>query len=227
MATVRGVGFDLDGTLFDHHGSASRGLDEFVVSLGVKPTPQARAVWFAAEEIQFERWRAGEISFQEQRRERLRSVLPALGVQPPAYGAELDDLFEHYARAYRSAWQAYPDSVRLIHELRSAGLRVGVLTNGTEEQQLNKLKAIGLLDSLDVVCTSERIGAQKPAPHAFRAFAEELGVSTEECLFVGDNAEHDVAGARAAGMRALLIDRRGDHADGIAASVYECIALDH
>lgn len=198
----------------------------FVASLGVKPSPQTRATWFATEELQFERWRAGEISFQEQRRERLRSVLPTIGVQPPADSAELDDLFEHYGRAYRSAWRAYPDSVRLLHELRSAGLRVGVLTNGTQEQQLDKLKAIGLIDSLDVVCTSERIGAHKPALNAFRAFADELGVSAEECLFVGDNAEHDVAGARAAGMRALLIDRRGDHAEGIAPALYASLAMD-
>ena len=225
MATVRGVGFDLDGTLFDHHGSASSGIDEFLATLGIESSPRARTIWFAAEELQFERWRAGEISFQEQRRERLRSVLPAFGIRPPADEAALDDLFEQYRRAYRRAWRAYPDSAGLLANLRSAGLRVGVLTNGTQEQQLDKVNAIGLLDSVDVVCTSERIGAQKPSSDAFDVFAKELGVSAEECLFVGDNAEQDVAGARAAGMHALLVDRRGDHADGIATAIYDSLGF--
>ena len=223
MGVVRGVGFDLDGTLFDHHGSASAGVDEFLESLGIEPCPEARTRWFAAEELYFERWRVGLISFQEQRRERLRSVLPELGVQPPRHEAALDELFAQYGRAYRRAWRAFPDSVGLLESLRSAGLRVGVLTNGTQEQQLDKLRAIGLIDSLDVVCTSERIGAHKPSSGAFVTFAEELGVSVDECLFVGDNAEHDVAGARAAGMHALLIDRRGDHADGIASAVHSSL----
>lgn len=182
-------------------------------------------MWFAAEELQFERWRAGHISFQEQRRERLRSVLPTLGIHPPDDEAELDDLFEQYGQAYRRAWRAYPDSASLLKGLRSAGLRVGVLTNGTQEQQLDKLTATGLIDSLDVVCTSERIGAQKPSSDAFGAFTVELGVSAEECLYVGDNAEHDVAGARAAGMHGLLIDRRGNHVEGIAAAVHDSLAL--
>lgn len=182
-------------------------------------------MWFAAEELQFERWRAGHISFQEQRRERLRSVLPTFGIRPPDDEVELDDLFEQYGRAYRRAWRAYPDSASLLKGLRSAGLRVGVLTNGTQEQQLDKLTAIGLIDSLDVVCTSERIGAQKPSSAAFGAFTVELGVSAGECLFVGDHAEHDVAGARAAGMHALLIDRRGDHAAGIATAIHDSLAL--
>ena len=222
---MRGVGFDLDGTLFDHAGSASTGVDEFLALFGVRPSADARALWFTAEEVQFERWRAGEISFQAQRRERLRSVLPALGVHAPADDAALDDLFQKYGRAYRRAWRAYPDSADLLKTLRPAGLRVGVLTNGTQEQQLDKLGAIGLIDSLDVVCTSERIGAHKPSPDAFRTLAGEMGVAPDECLFVGDNAEHDVAGARAAGMYTLLIDRRGEHADGISSAVYDSLAL--
>ena len=222
---MRGVGFDLDGTLFDHDGSASVAVNEFLRLLGIPPSAEARTMWFAAEEQQFERWRIGQISFQEQRRERLRSVLPALGHRLPADDAELDELFEHYGRAYRRAWRAYPDSVRLLKSLRSAGLRVGVLTNGSQAQQLDKLRTIGLIDYLDVVCTSERIGAQKPSPDAFCALADELAVRVDECLFIGDNAQHDVAGARSAGMQAILIDRRGDHADGIASAVYERLAL--
>jgi len=224
MAKVYAVGFDVDDTLFDHLGSARAAVDAFYGSLGIESTEEALSAWFSAEKHHFERWRSGHISFQEQRRERLRHVLPAFGVPVPSKQAQLDELFEQYLQAYQAAWRPFPDAVDLVRGLRASGYRVGILTNGTQEQQLAKLKTIGLAGEVDVVCTSERIGAQKPEPRAFTVLAHELGVTPSQCLFVGDNAEHDVAGALAAGMHALLIDRRGAHAHGITAAVLDTLA---
>jgi len=209
---VGAVGFDLDGTLFDHHGSARSAAVHFLDSLGVVASDSTLASWFAAEDEHFERWRSGEISFSQQRRERLRGVLPPLGVRVPADDVDLDELFGRYLRAYESSWQAFPDALPLLRSLRAAGHRVGLLTNGTETQQLAKLRHTGLLDELDVVCTSERIGFSKPDARAFAALASELGVEPATCLFVGDDPAKDADGARAAGMQALLVDahrRRG------------------
>jgi len=206
---VGAVGFDLDGTLFDHHGSARSAAVRF---LGVVASDSTVESWFTAEEEHFERWRSGEISFSEQRRERLRSVLPPLGVDVPAGDVDLDELFGRYLRAYESSWRAFPDALPLLRSLRAAGHRIGLLTNGTEAQQLAKLRCTGLLDEFDVVCTSERIGLSKPDARAFAALASELGVEPGACLFVGDDPMKDADGARAAGMQTLLIDdhrRRG------------------
>jgi putative hydrolase of the HAD superfamily len=218
------VGFDLDGTLFDHRGSAIVGVDRFLESLGVEPSERARSLWFSAEDEQIERWRSRRIDFQEQRRERLRTVLPALGIDAPSGATELDGLFELYLQGYRAAWRAFADSVELLRRVRSTGRPVGLLTNGAQEQQLDKLRFTGLLEHFDVVCISESIGVQKPDPEAFRRLAERLGVEPEECLFVGDNPLHDIEGARAVGMTALLVDRYGAHGSGIADDVMERLA---
>jgi putative hydrolase of the HAD superfamily len=77
-----------------------------------------------------------------------------------------------------------------------------------------------------VVCTSEQIGAQKPDPYAFVEFAKRLEILPSACLFVGDSAEQDIAGARGAGMRALLINRYGNHAEGIASAVQAELSID-
>jgi putative hydrolase of the HAD superfamily len=205
---VGAVGFDLDGTLFDHHGSARSAAAHFLGSLGVVASDSTLSRWFDAEEEQFERWRAGEISFSEQRRQRLRSVLPALGVDVPASDVDVDELFGGYLRAYESSWRAFPDAIPLLQSLRVSGHRIGLLTNGTEAQQLAKLRRTGLLVQFDVVCTSERIGFAKPDVRAFAVLASELGVEPGACLFVGDDPVKDVDGARAAGMQALLVDGR-------------------
>jgi putative hydrolase of the HAD superfamily len=200
------VCFDLDGTLFDHAGAARAGATHFLEGLGSAATESALDAWSSAEAEQFERWRSGQISFQGQRRERLRAVLPRLGAELPRDDAALDRLFEGYLRSYRASWRLFPGSASLLRELRAGGYRLGLLTNGTEEQQRDKLARTGLGSAFDAVCVSERIGFQKPDARAFLTLADELDVDAADCLFVGDDADRDIAGARAVGMRAVLVD---------------------
>lgn len=222
MGELRAVCFDLDGTLFDHRGSARAGATHFLKSLGLAATESALDSWFAAEDAQFERWRSGQISFQEQRRERLRTVLSALGYQPPSDRRDLDLLFDAYLSSYRVSWRAFPESLSMLQELRGQGYRLGLLTNGAEAQQLDKLAHTGLDGAFDAVCVSERIGFQKPDERAFLALAQELGVDASDCLFVGDSAAHDLAGARSAGMHGLLINHYAEEAASIKAAVLAC-----
>lgn len=143
----------------------------------------------------------------------------ALGLSPPKNENELDSLFAQYLATARSAWQPFPDSAEVLIDLRRRDFTLGVLTNGSEAQQVDQLKATGLYDLVNVVCTSEALGAQKPDPLAFRTLTERLGVLPTERLFVGDHPEHDIAGARTAGMEAVLIDRLADDGAGLAAKI--------
>lgn len=215
MNAITAVGFDLDGTLFDHAGAATLAINDFFAAFDVAPTAEIRAEWFGSEDTQFERWRSGEISFEEQRRERLRSVLPIAGRPVPTDAQELDALFARYLQAYRAAWRLYDDSARLVRDLRADGYRVGLLTNGATDQQTDKLEHTGLNDAFDAICISAQIGFQKPDPRAFRLLADSLGTDPQQCLFVGDNPAHDIAGARAVGMATVLVDRVGTHVGGI------------
>ncbi|WP_191621870.1 HAD family hydrolase [Microbacterium caowuchunii] len=224
MTEIRAVGFDLDGTLFDHRGAASTAVDAFLSSLGAHPSAAARELWFAAEEAEFERWRSGLITFQEQRRRRLLAVLPQLGVAIDEAPHRLDLLFVDYLSAYRAAWQAFPDVLDVLASLRSKGVRLGILTNGSAEQQWDKLQATGIHESVDVICISEEIGAQKPSREAFETLAQRLEVAPAECLFIGDDPRHDLAGARAAGMHAALIERYREGSGGLAGIVHSALA---
>lgn len=226
MHQLRAVCFDLDDTLFDHRGAARTGVRRFLGDLGVDVDEAVLAEWFRAEDEQYERWRTGEIDFAEQRRERLRIVLPPLGVALPADEAGLDALFDDYLAAYRDAWCVFPDVAPLLRSLRERGYRIGLLTNGSEAQQLDKLARTGLDEAFDAVCVSERIGVQKPDPRAFTILAERLGVDPAACLFVGDDPERDVAGARRAGMRAVLVDRADPEAVDLSTVVETALSAD-
>ena len=65
-----------------------------------------------------ERWRAGIITFEEQRRRRLLRVLPALGVDVDESPRQLDALFAKYLTSYRGAWRTFPDVFGLLRSLR-------------------------------------------------------------------------------------------------------------
>lgn len=106
----------------------------------------------------------------------------------------------------------------VLRGLRARGTRIGVLTNGNRAQQIDKLELTGLAPLIDVVCVSEEIGAAKPERRAFDVLAERLATPPGQMVFIGDHPKHDVAGARAAGMRAELVERSGT-CTGLAAAL--------
>jgi putative hydrolase of the HAD superfamily len=204
-----GVLFDLDGTLVDHESAAVAGLRAWLPAIGVAPTAAAVAGWLALQEPHLAAWRAGEISFPEQRRRRLRAFLGLHGQGTDGTDAELDELFAGYLVHYERAWRAYDDVAEALALVERAGLRTAVLTNGTREQQLRKLDRTGLAGRVGPVFTVDDLGVAKPHPDAFRTACARWGLTPGEVLSVGDNYDLDVVAARAAGLQAVHLDRLG------------------
>ena len=102
----------------------------------------------------------------------------------------------------------YPDTVPALGELRARGLRVLVVSNW-DVSLPRVLERCGIAGLIDATVTSAEVGARKPDPAIFLTALELTGSTPDEALHVGDTAEEDVTGARAAGIRALLIDRGG------------------
>lgn len=206
--TVDVVLFDLDGTLLDHEGSVHRALAQWLPTFGVDPRaiPAVTQEWLLAEERHFTEWRAGRISFAEQRRRRLRDILPLLG-EPVGNDHALDSTFEGYLAAYEEAWQAFDDAVPCLDALASQGVRCALLTNGTEDQQHKKLRRTRLRSYFDAVFTAEGLGTAKPQPQAYLSPCRTLDVRPETVLHVGDHADLDVRAPREAGLQAVHLDR--------------------
>lgn len=217
VSTSSVVVFDIDGTLMDHAASARAGLVAWVTGLGHRMTDEVAAAWTAAEHRHFTAWRDGEISFAEQRRRRLRDVLPLLG-DPVGDDDALDEVFTGYLQAYEAAWQPYPDVAECLSTLQQRGLRLAVLSNGSDGQQRKKLARIGVAGYFTDVFTAEGLGVGKPHREAYDLTAEALGVPSGECLLVGDDYELDVTAPRKAGWRAIHLDRTGQYREAEAIS---------
>ena len=105
----------------------------------------------------------------------------------------------------------YPDALEGLAGLRSRGHRLVVVSNW-DCSLPDWLGSTGLLELVDGVVTSAEVGAAKPDPEVFRRALALAGVDGGGAVHVGDSIENDVAGARAAGIRAILVRREGDAA---------------
>jgi putative hydrolase of the HAD superfamily len=105
-------------------------------------------------------------------------------------------------------FRAYPDAAPALAELRSRGLRLICVSNW-DISLGDVLGRCGLSALIDGVVGSAEAGVRKPDPEIFAAALRLAGAGHSEALHVGDSAEEDLAGAGAAGIRALLIDRGG------------------
>lgn len=107
---------------------------------------------------------------------------------------------------------AYPETFATLCALKKCGVRIGVLTDvpyGMPKHLVARdLVEAGLSKSVDVLLTSVDVGHRKPAPEGFRALAHALSLPVEKLIYVG-NEPKDIAGPKAAGARAILIDRTG------------------
>jgi putative hydrolase of the HAD superfamily len=107
-------------------------------------------------------------------------------------------------------FELYEDTIPVLEELRAAGLKLGLVSNSARDVQ--EFARHHTLD-VDVGISSFHHGKTKPHASIFRAALELLEVAPDEAAMVGDTVEDDVEGAKAVGIRAILVDRLGRYPD--------------
>ncbi|MBI9109045.1 MAG: HAD family hydrolase [Spirochaetales bacterium] len=183
---IKGIGFDIDGTLYSNCFMYLCTIPSFI--------KHPRLVWH------FGRVRADirEIRPVENYR-RLQAGLIAGSIGRPE--------IEIRARVEKHLYEDWEKSFRIIKpfsgigegllELRSKGYKLGVMSDFPVQ---NKLKYLGLED-WDCSFTSESTGYLKPHPEPFLELARRMGLSPEEILYVGNSYSKDIIGAADVGMK--------------------------
>jgi HAD superfamily hydrolase (TIGR01549 family) len=211
--SVGGVLVDLDDTIFDHSltcRAAIASLRQHERWLRAKPLEAIWTEYLRRLNDDFERigsyvGRPG-LSVPEARAMRWRTIARGCGVDLSAEAAR--EVSAAYHTAYRRHRRAVPGARALVRSLHR-DVRVAVVTNNELAEQEEKVRFLGIGDSIDALVVSQAVGAAKPDRRIFDAALKAIGIPASQASMLGDSWESDVVGARGAGVRPVWFNRFG------------------
>ncbi len=198
---VDAVIFDWGGTLTPWHTVDL--AEQWRVYASAYDSGSGEEIAAALRDAEAEAWR---LAREEHRSTTLDAVIRSVGLEPtgPAHARGL--------QAYRQFWEPHTftddDVIPLLSALRERGVAVGVLSNTiwsrTEHEEV--FRRDGVFDLIDAGVYTSEIEWTKPHPEAFLIAMDAVRVADpRRCVFVGDRLFDDIYGARAVGMRAVLL----------------------
>lgn len=128
----------------------------------------------------------------------------ALGV-PDTYHAAFVERYRE--RDAVRTFRLFDDVLHVLEELAGRRVRVGIISNNDEAG--DHARAMDVHHRVEIIATPTTFGVGKPDPRIFAEALTLLGIAPSRALYVGDSYDHDIVGARAAGMTPVLIDRFG------------------
>lgn len=218
FGTIRGVLFDIDDTLVDLEYAMTTALRD--VSEHLLPGLD-QAGWvkfgriFTHETTHFyDRYLAGELTFNEQRLLRGRAALGHFGVELQD-GEESRTWVAEYHQRQTAYVRAFDDVEGVLDALDAAGIPYGAVSNNVHDYQRAKLDGAGL-SRIKVLVGTDTVGVPKPDPAIYLEGVRLLGTRPDETLYVGDNRLLDADGASAAGLIGVWLNRTGEVVEDFA-----------
>jgi putative hydrolase of the HAD superfamily len=189
---LQAVLFDLDGTLLDRRGSFERFLQDQWVRFAhlleaVHPAEYVQTL------IRLDR------DGYAPRDALYTGLLAQFGLS----GDLAPMLLTDYRARFPSACALFPGVTETLAALRKSGFRLGLITNGSVRMQSRKLECLSLSPAFDAILISSAEGLAKPDPEIFHRALGRLQAQPARSVFVGDNPDVDIAGARTAGMHTV------------------------
>lgn len=209
--TTRAVLFDWGGTLV-RDDSLNLGAPAAAVSrfLGELPGPSVTAEQFErAFEAVLPAYSPGVTLTSPSLEQLLPLALERLGCSPTL--AALERCAQLFFECCTTGQSLFDDARALLASLRYRGYGTAIVTNTIFPARLlrDQLRQLGVAGYIDAIVTSADEGFDKPHPAPFLRALDALGVKPHDALFVGDTPATDIAGARAAGIPAVVLARRG------------------
>ncbi|MCH1625261.1 HAD family hydrolase [Ferdinandcohnia quinoae] len=114
-----------------------------------------------------------------------------------------ETLLEDYLATFKNHCVPFPNLIHMLEELKKRSIRLGMITNGFGQFQMDNIKALGITDYFDSIIISETEGLRKPNPAIFHRALNRLGIDASESIFVGDHPDNDVAASMNVGMKGV------------------------
>lgn len=192
--TMKAILFDLDNTLLDFYTLKMSAIDAALVAIknaGLKADMQMVRNELNAL-FKMHGWEHQQI---------FQLLLEKVGEPNPKI---LAAGIVAYRKEKMKHVQTYPQVVPTLNELKKRGYKIGIVTDADTLQGWIRLTELGLENMFDAVITRDENGIRKPHALPFQRALEQLSVTPEETLHVGDWPARDIAGAKALGLKTAL-----------------------
>jgi putative hydrolase of the HAD superfamily len=153
-----------------------------------------------------------------------QGMLFKLGLHPE--NEMLDHIHSLYIQSFRIEF--IPNIKRILKSLNNK-YHLAIISNAMSNVPKEAVKNFGLEKFFDTIVISRDIGIRKPDPEIFRFTLSNLGLESNQVVHVGDSPDHDVKGARNAGMKAIwiqnIVKKKNIQADHIIRSIKELASV--
>lgn len=206
--------FDAGGTLLHmDYDALARVYVQVAATRGVAITPlQARVVLETLENEIPQRQRQRAVSLEADNGVCFWDEFFGDGFQRLGVSDEIaHEVTEIRTRFQRGEFEAlYDDVLPTLDALRAQGKQLGILSNFSPNLE-DVLRALGIHRYFSFFIVSGIIGIEKPDARIFERMVHAARVPPAEIVYIGDSLFHDIEGARAAGVAAILVDRYNQH----------------
>jgi 2-haloalkanoic acid dehalogenase type II len=198
--TVKAIIFDLDETLTDRRAA----IDSFIEQLIARYFPDSDK---DAQLMIAKRFKEADQSGYRDKQEVYEMLVQHLQwVNPPT----ADEYLTFFREAIPLCIQPMDQLFPVLRHLKSKGLRLGIITNGTVQVQEGKIRQLGISEYFDSIVISEEAGVKKPDPRIYMRALNLLNVLPSETWFVGDHPHNDIIGAAQCGIKPIWFTRDGN-----------------
>ena len=196
---IKGVIFDIDGTLYDYIANdkiAVKNLCKYAKeNLNVEEEDFRR---FYSEARQIVKERLTDGGARHSRVLFCQTVLELLGKNPFCHVMEM---YNVYWDTFLTNMKPFDGVVEFIRKLKNADKKISICTDMTAHIQYRKIERLGLKNFIDCMVTSEETGLEKPSPVMFNLALKKLNVTANETAYFGDSLERDIEGAANVGIK--------------------------
>ena len=207
---IRAVFFDFFNTLGRFDPPREQIQAAACAAFGIDVTPEGVTrgyavadAFMARETARLPLWSRSEAARDEFFAEYERLLLEGAGVD---VSSDLALRVFALVREAPRGYALYPDVLPALTALKGRGLVLGLLTN-LRGDAIELCESQGLFPALDFAVGSEEVGAGKPEAPIFLEALRRAGAEPQQSMHVGDQYDTDVRGARAVGIRPVLLDR--------------------
>ena len=222
MAKYYCILFDADNTLLNFDAAENKALAETLVNYGIEPDAETVQTYRTINEELWRQLEKGQIRREKLFGERFSRFLKAINAAGD--GVEMN-------RFYLEQLSTHPDlmSPEVLDVLRelSEVATLAIVSNGAQKVQTRRLAESGVMNFMEDVFISEKMGCEKPNARIFDAALRALGVENREhVLMVGDSLSSDVQGGVNAGLDTCWFNPSHNENPGKVCPTYEIETLE-